>query len=180
MPQNQPSATGLLLQRSTGVQVRSSVRLMPQNQPSATGLLLQRSTAVQVRSSVRLMPQNQPSATGLLLQRSTAVQVRSSVRLMPQNQPSATGLLLQRSTAVQVKSSASLRTPCPSCRTSSQIGTLKSMTCLLLLPHFVDAMKSPYNGYHLIATCLAMRLLTLWQRRAQQKSKWVDPPATLR
>ena len=29
-------------------------------------LLLQRSTAVQVRSSVRLMPQNQPSARGLL------------------------------------------------------------------------------------------------------------------
>ena len=30
-------------------------------------LLLQRSTAVQVRSSVRLMPQNQPSGRGLLL-----------------------------------------------------------------------------------------------------------------
>ena len=75
---------------------------------------------------------------------------------------------------------SSLRTPCPSCRPSSQIGTLKSMTCLLLLPHFVDAMKSPYNGYHLTATCLEMRLLTLWQRRAQQKSKWIDPPATLR
>ena len=56
---------------------------------------------------------------------------------------------------------SSLRTPCPSCRPSSQIGTLKSMTCLLLLPHFVEAMKSPYNGYHLTATCLAMRLLTL-------------------
>ena len=75
---------------------------------------------------------------------------------------------------------SSLQTPCPSCRPSSQIGTLKSMTCLLLLPHFVDAMKSPYNGYHLTATCLEMRLLTLWQRRAQQKSKWIDPPATLR
>ena len=75
---------------------------------------------------------------------------------------------------------SSLRTPCPSCRPSSQIGTLKSMTCLLLLPHFVDAMKSPYNGYHLTATCLEMRLLTFWQRRAQQKSKWIDPPATLR
>ena len=56
-------------------------------------LLLQRSTAVQVRSSVRLMPQNQPSGRGLLLQRPTAVQVRSSVRLMPQNQPSGGGLL---------------------------------------------------------------------------------------
>ena len=37
-----------------------------------------------------------------------------------------------------------------------------------------------YNGYHRTATCLAMRLLSLWQRRAQQKSKWIDPPATLR
>ena len=43
---------------------------------------------------------------------------------------------------------SSLRTPCPSCRPSSQIGTQNSMTCLLLLPHFVDAMQSPYNGYH--------------------------------
>ena len=75
---------------------------------------------------------------------------------------------------------SSLRMPCPSCRPSSQIGTLNSMTCLLLLPHFVDAMQSPYNGCHCTATCLAMRLLTLWQRRAQQKSKWIDPPATLR
>ena len=41
-------------------------------------------------------------------------------------------------------------------------------------------MQSPYNGYHPTATCLAMRLLTLWQRRARQKSKWIDPPATLR
>ena len=38
----------------------------------------------------------------------------------------------------------------------------------------------PCNGYHPTATCLAMRLLTLWQRRAQQKSKWIGPPATLR
>ena len=30
------------------------------------------------------------------------------------------------------------------------------------------------------ATCLAMRLLTLWQRRAQQKSKWIGPPDTVR
>ena len=75
---------------------------------------------------------------------------------------------------------SSLRTPCPSCRPSSQIGTLNSTTCLLLLPHFADAMQSPYNGYHPIATCLAMRLLTLWQRMAQQKSKWIGPPATLR
>ena len=52
----------------------------------------------------------------------------------------------------------SLRTPCPSC---SQIGTLNSTTCLLLLLHFVDAMQSPNNGYHPTATCLAMRLLTL-------------------
>ena len=58
-----------------------------------TELLLQRSTAMQVRSSVWLMPQNQPSGRGLLLQRSTAVQVRSSVWLMPQNQPSGRGLL---------------------------------------------------------------------------------------
>ena len=75
---------------------------------------------------------------------------------------------------------SSLQTPCTSCRPSSQIGTLNSMTCLLLLPHCVDAMQSPYNGYHRTAACLAMRLLTLWQRRAQQKSKWIDPPATLR
>ena len=72
-----------------------------------------------------------------------------------------------------------LLTPCPSCRPSSQIGTLNSTTCLLLLPHFVDAMQSPCNGYHPTATCLAMRLLTLWQRRVQQKSKWIGPPATL-
>ena len=40
---------------------------MPQNQPSGRGLflLLQRSTAVQVTSSVRLMPQVQPSGGGL-------------------------------------------------------------------------------------------------------------------
>ena len=41
------------------MQATSSGRLMPQNQPSGTGLLLQRSTAVQVRSSVRLMSQDQ-------------------------------------------------------------------------------------------------------------------------
>ena len=98
----------LLLQRSTVVQVRSSVRLMPQYQPSGKGLLFQRLTAVQVRSSVRLMPQNQPPGRGLLLQRLTAVQVRSSVRLMPQNQPPGRGLLLQRLTAVQVRSSVRL------------------------------------------------------------------------
>ena len=36
------------------------------NSPPLLLLLLQRSTAVQVRSSVRLMPQNQPSGRGLL------------------------------------------------------------------------------------------------------------------
>ena len=66
---------------------------------------------------------------------------------------------------------SSLRTPCPSCRPSSQTGTLNSTTCLLLLPHFVEAMQSPYNGYHPTATCLAMRLQTLWQRRAQKRKK---------
>ena len=40
--------------------------------------------------------------------------------------------------------------------------------------------ESPCNGFHPTATCLAMRLLTLWQRTAQQKSKWIGPPATLR
>ena len=75
---------------------------------------------------------------------------------------------------------SSLRTPCPSCRPSSQTGTLNSMTCLLLLPHFVEAMQSPCNGFHPTAMCLAMRLLTLWQRKAKQRSKWIGPPATLR
>ena len=56
---------------------------------------------------------------------------------------------------------SSLRTLCPSCRPSSQIGTLNSTSCLLLLPHFVEAMQSPCNGFHPTATCLAMRLLTL-------------------
>ena len=45
---------------------------------------------------------------------------------------------------------------------------------------FAEAMQSPCNGYHPTATCLARRLPTLWQRRAQQKSKWVGLPATLR
>ena len=68
--------------------------LILKHQASGMILLLQRSTAVQVRSSVRLMPQNQPSGRGLLLlQRSTAVQVKSSVLLMPQNQPSGRGLM---------------------------------------------------------------------------------------
>ena len=35
------------------------------------------------------------------------------------------------------------------------------MTCLLLLPYFVEAMQSPCNGFHSTAMCLAMRLLTL-------------------
>ena len=56
---------------------------------------------------------------------------------------------------------SSLWTPCPSHRPSSQIGTLNSTTCLLLLPHFVEAMQSPCNGFHPTATCLPMRLLTL-------------------
>ena len=56
---------------------------------------------------------------------------------------------------------SSLRMPCPSCRPSSQIGTLNTTTCLLLLPHFVEAMQSPCNGSHPTARCLAMRLLTL-------------------
>ena len=30
------------------------------------------------------------------------------------------------------------------------------------------------------ATCLVMRLQTLWQRKAQQRRKWIGPPATLR
>ena len=55
----------------------------------------------------------------------------------------------------------SLRTPCPSCRPSSKIGTLNLTTCLLLLPCFVDAMQSPCNGFLPIAVCLAMRLLNL-------------------
>ena len=74
----------------------------------------------------------------------------------------------------------SLRTPCPSCRPSSQTGTLNTTTSLLLLPLFVEAMQSPCNGFHPTATCLATRLLTLWQRKAQQWSKWIGPPAALR
>ena len=81
----------LLLQRSTAVQVRSSVRLIPQNQPSGRGLL-QRSTAKQVRSSVRLMPQNQPSVKVFFY--SDRQPSRSDlVWLIPQNQPSGRGLL---------------------------------------------------------------------------------------
>ena len=56
---------------------------------------------------------------------------------------------------------SSLRMPCPSYRPSSQTGTLNSTTCLLLLPHFVETMQSPCNGFHPTATCLATRLLTL-------------------
>ena len=73
----------------------------------------------------------------------------------------------------------SLRTPCPSCRPPSQSETLNNWTCLLLLPHFVDAMQSPCNGFHPTATCLATRLLTLWQSKALQRNKWIGPPATL-
>ena len=75
---------------------------------------------------------------------------------------------------------SSLRMPCPSCRPSSQIGTLNTMTCLLLMPHFVEAMQSPCNGFHPTATYLTTSLLTVWQRKAQQRSKWIGPPATLR
>ena len=67
-----------------------------------------------------------------------------------------------------------------SCRPSSQIGTLNTTPCLLLLPRFEEAMQSPCNGFHPTATCLATRLLTLWQRKAQQRSKWIGLPATLR
>ena len=42
---------------------------------------------------------------------------------------------------------SSLRTPCPSCRPSSQTGTLTSTTCLLLLPPFAEAMQSPCNRF---------------------------------
>ena len=64
------------------------------------------------------------------------------------------------------------------------VGSVYSV-CLLYLNVIVGLKGkllecNTYNGYHLTATCLAMRLLTLWQRRAQQKSKWIDPPATLR
>ena len=73
----------------------------------------------------------------------------------------------------------SLRMPCPSCRPSSQTGTLITTTCLLLsLLHFIEAMRSPCNGFPPIATCMATRLLTLWQR-TQQRSKWIGPPATI-
>ena len=37
-----------------------------------------------------------------------------------------------------------------------------------------------WPGFSPTATCLAMMLLTLWQRRAQQKNKWIGLPATLR
>ena len=75
---------------------------------------------------------------------------------------------------------ASLRMPCPSCRPFSQIGTLTTRTYLLLLPPSAEAIQSPYSRFPPTATCLALKLLTLWQRRAQQKSKWIGLPATLR
>ena len=75
---------------------------------------------------------------------------------------------------------SSLRMPCPSCRPSSQTGILTTRTCLLRLPRFVEAMQSPCNGFPSTETCLATRLLTLWQRKAQQRSKWIGPLATLR
>ena len=61
-----------------------------------------------------------------------------------------------------------------------QSKTLNTMTCLLLLPRFVEAMQSPCNGFPHTALCLKTRLLTLWQRKAQQRSKWISPQATLR
>ena len=72
-----------------------------------------------------------------------------------------------------------LQMPCPSCRPFSHIGTLATTTCLLLLPPSAEAMQSPCSGIPPTSTCLAMRLLTLWQLRAQQKSKWMGLPATL-
>ncbi|KAL8570342.1 hypothetical protein ACOMHN_035760 [Nucella lapillus] len=39
--------------------------------------------------------------------------------------------------------------------------------------------QSPCSGFPPTATCLAMKLLTPWQRKALQKSRWTDKPATL-
>ena len=75
---------------------------------------------------------------------------------------------------------SSLQMPCPSCRPFSHIGTPSTTTYWLLLPPSAEAMQSPCSGFPPTATCLAMRLLTLCQRRARQKSKWIGPPATLR
>ena len=66
---------------------------------------------------------------------------------------------------------SSLRTPCPPCRPFSQIGTLNSATYLLRLPPIAEAMQSPCSGFPPTATCLAMRLLTLWQRRGTTKEQ---------
>ena len=73
-----------------------------------------------------------------------------------------------------------IRVPCPSCRPFSQTGTLTTTTCLLLLPPSTEAIHSTCSGFLPTATCLAMRLLTLCQRMAYQKSKWMDLPATMR
>ena len=54
--------------------------------------------------------------------------------------------------------------PCPSRRPSNKIGTLTATTCLLLLPPFSEAMQSPCNELSPTATCIATRLLTLWQK----------------
>ena len=69
----------------------------------------------------------------------------------------------------------------PPCRhIVHQTGTLTTMTYLLLLPPFAEAMQSSCSGFPPTATCLAMRLLTRWQNRAQQKSRRIGLPATLK
>ena len=62
----------------------------------------------------------------------------------------------------------------------SQIGSQTTTIYLLHLSPFVEAMQSPCSRFPSTVMFLAMRLLTLWQRREQQKSKWIGLPATLR
>ena len=156
--------------------LRNTLKLTTQKSPGPTGTLM-----ALLRMQFRMEGQETTSST----QEAKKTKLASLPAYTPQTtklkqKPWKEQQLILKPALTFPSKLSSLRTPCPSCRPSSQIGTLNSMTCLLLLPHFVDAMKSPYNGYHLTATCLAMRLLSLWQRRAQQKSKWIDPRATLR
>ena len=64
---------------------------------------------------------------------------------------------------------SSLQMPCPSCRPFSQIGTLTTTTYLLLFPPSAEAMQSPCSGFLPTALCLAMRLLSLWQRKTTKE-----------
>ena len=156
--------------------IRNAFKLITQKRPglisTLTALLrMQFETEGQESSS---STQEAEKTSSALLPANTPQTMKPRLKPWKQQQPTLTSALMLLTML------SSLQMPCPSCKPFIKIGTRTTTTYLLLFPPFEEAIQSNCNGLPPTATCLAMRLLTLWQKRAQQKNKWIGLPATLR